>query len=190
MSLQPSDHNEEQSLIRKYKKTGDLEVLGALYKKYIHLVYGVCLKYFKNREESQDAVMQIFEKIIENLKTNEVTNFKSWLYVVTKNFCLMRLRSTQHKLSAQSKDITEHVVENVLVMHHNDEDNKLEDDLTKLETCIEQLQMEQKTCVQLFYLEKKSYREIVESTSFEMKKVKSYIQNGKRNLKICIENHR
>ena len=54
--------------------------------------------------------------------------------------------------------------------------------------CIEKLKAEQKSCIQLFYFENKCYREIAERLYMEEKKVKSYIQNGKRNLKICIEN--
>jgi RNA polymerase sigma-70 factor (ECF subfamily) len=56
-----------------------------------------------------------------------------------------------------------------------------------LEKCIETLGDEQKQCVKLFYLQEKCYKEITESTGFDMNKVKSYIQNGKRNLKICME---
>lgn len=181
--------NEELALIDRYKKTGDLAIAGALYKKYMHLVYGLCLKYLKNREDSQDAVMQLFEKVSESLKTHEVTNFKSWLYVVSKNFCLMQLRSKQHKVHAHSQDIDRIDMENGMLLHHDDEPSVLEEDLSKLELCIEQLQEEQKTCIQLFYLQKRSYNEIALSTSYELKKVKSYVQNGKRNLKICMEKH-
>ena len=179
--------NEELALIDRYKSTGDMVIAGMLYKKYMHLVYGLCLKYLKHKEDSQDAVMQLFEKVAESLKTHEVSNFKSWLYVVSKNFCLMQLRSKQHKIHRQTKDIYRVDMENGMMLHHEDEASVLEDDLSKLELCIEQLQNEQKTCVELFYLQKKSYKEIVENTSFELKKVKSHVQNGKRNLKICME---
>lgn len=150
----------------------------------MHLVYGLCLKYFKNKEESQDAVMQIFEKLIVALKKHEVQNFKSWLYVMAKNHCLMALRSKKGKNSYDS-DID--VMEYAYQMHHND-DEDLEDDLIKLEKCIERLQEDQKVCVELFFLKKVPYISIAEKTGFELKKVKSYIQNGKRNLKICMEN--
>ncbi|TRX53713.1 sigma-70 family RNA polymerase sigma factor [Fulvivirga sp. M361] len=179
--------NEELALIDRYKSTGDMVIAGMLYKKYMHLVYGLCLKYLKHKEDSQDAVMQLFEKVAESLKTHEVSNFKSWLYVVSKNFCLMQLRSKQNKIHTQTKDIDRVDMENGMMLHHEDETSVLEDDLSKLELCIEQLQNEQKTCVELFYLQKKSYKEIVENTSFELKKVKSHVQNGKRNLKICME---
>lgn len=188
MSPQEPDHiKEEQDLIAKYQQSGDLEILGKLYKNYMHLVYGVCLKYLKNREESQDAVMQIFEKIVVSLKKSEVDNFKSWLYVVTKNFCLMKLRSNRHKQELKQQDISETYVENTVMLHHIDDGDGMESDLSKLELCIEQLKIEQKTCVQLFYLEKKTYVEIVNTTNYDLKKVKSYIQNGKRNLKTCMD---
>ena len=152
----------------------------------MHLVYGLCLKYFKNREESQDAVMQVFEKLIEAIKKHDIQNFKSWLYVLTKNHCLMAIRSRKSKQLDSLDSSSNILMESDYIMHHTDESD-LEGDLERLEKCIEELQDEQKRCVELFYLKKKPYQNIVESTGFEMKKVKSYIQNGKRNLKICME---
>ena len=153
----------------------------------MHLVFGVCLKYLKNREESQDAVMQIFEKIVVSIATGEVDNFKSWLYVVSKNHCLMKLRSSRHKQESRQEDNSAAHVENTLILHHDDSEEVMESNLSKLDECLEKLKTEQKICVQLFYLEKKSYVEIVNQTKFDLKKVKSYIQNGKRNLKLCME---
>ena len=54
-------------------------------------------------------------------------------------------------------------------------------------TSLEELNPEQKQCLILFYLEKKSYQEISENTGFSLMQVKSYIQNGKRNLKILLD---
>lgn len=150
----------------------------------MHLVYGLCLKYFKEREESQDAVMQIFERLIDAVKKHEIKTFKSWLYVLAKNHCLMAIRSKKGKNNAS---LDTEVMESTLRLHPIEEENYLEDDLNKLEGCISKLQDEQKRCVELFYLKKKPYISIVEKTGFELKKVKSYIQNGKRNLKICME---
>jgi RNA polymerase sigma factor (sigma-70 family) len=65
----------------------------------------------------------------------------------------------------------------------------LDQDMETLKKCIDQLKDEQKECIKLFYLEEKCYQEIAESTSYELKKVKSYIQNGKRNLRICMDQH-
>ena len=179
-------HTEELSLIQRYKDTGDLQYAGALYQPYMHLVYGVCLKYLKNREESQDAVMHIFEKLTVSLLKHEVKNFKSWLYVLSKNHCLMLLRSKSHQVASRSKDISDRDMENTMLLHHSN-DEPLEEDIGKLEKCIEELQNEQKRCVKLFYLESKSYKEIEHVTEYDLKKIKSYIQNGKRNLKNCME---
>ncbi len=174
----------EADYISSYKKSGDLKLLGTLYKPYMPLVLGVCFKYFKNREESQDAVMQIFEKLIVAVRNHEIKNFKSWLYVLTKNHCLMALRSS--KSAATMIEMDGNFMESDLLLHHKDE--QLEDDLVKLESCIAKLQTAQKQCVELFYLKRKPYTVIVAQTGYELKKVKSYIQNGKRNLKICMEN--
>lgn len=187
MSKRPAEEiAEELRLVEQYKQSGNLEYLGALYKNYMHLVYGLCLKYLKNREESQDMVMEIFEKLSASLKEHEVANFKSWLYVLSKNACLMKLRSKKYQAERKSETVDNAGMENQLLMHHNDEES-IEDDLQALESCIEKLQKEQKECVSLFYLQKKSYSEIESQTNYELKKVKSYIQNGKRNLKICLE---
>ncbi|WP_207533557.1 RNA polymerase sigma factor [Desertivirga arenae] len=173
----------EADLLAHYKNSGDLEVLGRLYERYMPLLYGLCLKYFKDEELSKDAVMQIFEQLIKKLKVHEVSNFKSWLYTLARNYCLMELRVTgKHEFvnlddagletpyfqSAEGDDLTEM-------------------QLKQMGRCLEKLPTEQKVCVELFYLQQKCYKEVTDITGFDANKVKSYIQNGKRNLKICME---
>lgn len=178
----------DEWLIEKFKATGDLEFLGSLYEKYMHLVYGVCLKYLHDRASSQDAVMQIFEKLITEVPKREIDNFKPWLYVTTKNFCLMYLRSMKSRNSREEKMIesNSYFMESTYELHHNSE-VELDHDLASLKKCIDELKDEQKECIKLFYLEEYCYQEIADKTKLELKKVKSHIQNGKRNLKICIE---
>jgi RNA polymerase sigma factor (sigma-70 family) len=181
--------NEDADLIRQYKQTLDTAFAGELYERYTHLVFGVCMKYLKNEEDSKDAVMQIFEKLLTELKHHEVTNFKSWLHVLAKNHCLMWLRSARvrHQKSIITFEIKEDV-ETEGFMHPSGEDNgTLEENLVALEKGMQELPVEQKRCIELFYLQQKCYKEITEITGYEMKKVKSYIQNGKRNLKIYLE---
>ena len=173
----------DQQLIALYKQGSDLAVLGELYGRYMSMVYGVCLKYLKDREESRDAVMQIFEKLVTGLRDHEVTHFKSWLYVSARNYCLMQLRSAKGK---HFEEISPSLMESDTVLHP-DEGPEMEANLSKLEKCIDTLADEQKHCVQLFYLQQKCYKEIVQLTGYDDNKVKSYIQNGKRNLKICME---
>jgi RNA polymerase sigma factor (sigma-70 family) len=172
-------------LIREYKATGKLDFLAALYQRYMNLVYGVCLKYF-DEEASKDAVMQIFEELIGKLKLHEVQNFKSWLHVLSRNHCLMKLRAMKNKESRQVSIDDHPIVENEEIGHHEN-GISLEDNLRSMEKCLETLPDEQKRSVDLFYLQEKSYREVSVITGYDMNKVKSYIQNGKRNLKICME---
>ena len=191
MFLKSSDKKSrisDAALIELFISSGDLEYLGQLYQRYMHLVYGVCLKYLKDREASQDATMQIFEKLIVEIPKREIGNFKPWLYVITKNHCLMQLRSEKARQAGKEKMIDNEIIfmESGHEMNLNNE-MVIERDMDALKKCIEQLKDEQKECVKLFYLEEKCYQEIAESTSYELKKVKSYIQNGKRNLKICME---
>ncbi len=175
-------------LISKFKSTGDLEYLGQLYEKYMHLVYGVCLKYLKDREASQDATMQIFEKLMVEIPKREIENFKPWLHVLTRNHCLMQLRSEKSRSAREEKIVQSDQIfmESTYEMHPNNE-SLLERDLEALKKCIDQLKDEQQECIKLFYLEERCYQEIADATKYELKKVKSYIQNGKRNLKICME---
>lgn len=177
-------------LIDKFRSTGDLDYLGRLYERYMHLVFGVCLKYLKDRETSRDATMHIFEKLIVEIPKRDIENFKPWLHVITKNHCLMHLRAEKSKSARQEKLLEEEAIfmENSIEMHHNNE-QVLDSDLDALKKCIDQLKSEQQECIKLFYLEERCYQEISEMTRFDLKKVKSYIQNGKRNLKICMEQH-
>lgn len=178
---------DDGSLIREYKTTGSLEYLSVLYQRYMPLVYGVCLKYM-DEASAQDAVMAIFEELIPKLKQHEVQNFKSWLHVMSRNHCLMKLRAMKGRQSLEVPMIEGSFMETGENQHHDGE-YRLEDHLQSMEKCMERLPAEQKRSVDLFYLQEKSYREVAEITGFEMNKVKSYIQNGKRNLKICMEQH-
>jgi len=182
------DHNKtDEELIAEFSSSGDLEVLGELYSGYMHLVYGVSLKYLKNREEAMDAVIQIFEKLITDIPKQEIQNFRSWLHVVTKNYCLMHLRSVKSKnerLAEWAAD-PQNFMENASEMHPIDRDEP--DMKDAINDCIERLKKEQKYCIKQFYYENRCYREIAVSLGISEKKVKSYLQNGKRNLKLCLE---
>jgi len=179
----------DEELLAEFKSGGDLDVLAELYSRYVHLVYGVCLKYLKEREEAKDGVMQIFEKLIIEIPKHNIENFRSWLHVVTKNYCLMHLRSEKSEKEKFNEWLNdpELFMETVTYLHPLDEeeDSKLMD--TALEDCIERLKDEQKKCVRQFYYENRCYNEIAVNLGLEEKKVKSHLQNGKRNLKICLE---
>jgi RNA polymerase sigma factor (sigma-70 family) len=178
-----SSSNTDLELLHEYKSSGDLKPLGELYQRYMELVYGVCLKYVKDTEDARDCVLNIFEELITKLKKHEVENFKSWLYQVAKNHCLMRLRSEKGKTPVKIDMAFMQSEEN---LHLNGElDN--ESNFKQLEYCLGQLTPEQRRGIELFYLEGKCYNEIVELTGMEWNKVRSYIQNGRRNLKICMD---
>lgn len=177
----------DTELLEKFRDSGNLEVLGILYERYMHLVYGVCLKYLHNRDEAKDGITALFEKLMVEIPRNEIRSFKPWLYVLTKNYCLMKLRSDRterSRLESFQNDPTGYM-ESETEMHPMDkEDDSLNE---ALEDCMKRLKAEQRSAVILFYYEKRSYREIATKLKLEEKKVKSLIQNGKRNLKICLE---
>lgn len=182
---------EDLELVSLYKNTGDKNCVGVLFQRYTHLIFGVCMKYLKDEDDSQDASMQIFEKLLSDLKKHEIQQFKAWLHMVCKNFCLMQLRSGKTKLKHQ-KELQKDLEMSVETDHelHLTMASLKEIQLTLMEDCIHGLNKEQKLCIELFYLQEKSYLEVAEMTSFSMNNVKSFIQNGKRNLKICIESRK
>ena len=176
----------DDQIIISYKKSKNIEFLGELFQRYMHLVYGVCLKYYKDREESKDAVILIFEKLVIEIEKHKVENFKSWLYVLTKNYCLMELRH-QKTINKKFREYSaDQIMESTINLHPIDETDNL-DLKPALKECIEKLRKEQKKCIQLFYFNNKCYKEISEMLKIPENKVKSFIQNGKRNLKICLE---
>jgi RNA polymerase sigma-70 factor (ECF subfamily) len=181
-----SNNQPDASLVATYKKTGDQQAVAELYQRYMDLVYGVCLKYLKQPENAQDSVIAIYEELLVELQKHEVDNFKGWLYTLAKNHCLMRLRSEKKSITVNFDVELMQSEENV---HLNGELDK-EENFKKLDYCLGQLQQEQKHVIELFYLQGKCYNEISEMTGLEWNKVRSYIQNGRRNLKICMESQK
>ena len=175
------DADGDTELLNSYRESGDLSVLGQLFEKQMPLAYGVCLKYLQDEELAKDAVMGIFEEIIVKVKQHDIKQFAGWLYVVSRNYCLMQLRSGK-KVEVVSLDV---LMESSPFLHHTD-DNR-EGVMTALEKCMEKLPKNQRQSVDLFYLKEKCYKEIADVMGFSLNEVKSYIQNGKRNLKICME---
>lgn len=176
----------DNELISFYKLHEDKECVGELYKRYTGLTYAVCIKYLKNSDKTREAVLEIFEGLIDKLLVHEIKNFKSWLHTVARNHCLLSFRSKKYE---------EQFVDNYK-KYQNDfmEQDKIlypdyvtkEENYKVLEKSISQLKEEQRNCIDLFYLQSKSYVEVAEILGYSMKEVKSYLQNGKRNLKILM----
>ncbi len=184
MKAENYNHITDQELLQKHYADHNNEWLGILLQRYTLLLLGVCMKYLKNEDEAKDSVQQIFLKVIQELQKYKVEYFKSWLYMVAKNHCLMKLRDRQTKIPAE-------LTEKLLAAPEEETDfQKLvqaDHTLELMEAALKEINPEQQQCVILFYLQKKSYQEISEITGFTMLQVKSYIQNGKRNLKLLIE---
>lgn len=170
----------DEELVLKFRNEGSSDIIGEIYKRYGHLVMGTCMKYLKNRADAEDMTMTLFEKLPHKLANHTIERFKSWLYMVTKNECLMLLRKKGH-LSAEITKELEAKEELQLV-----EAKEVQYEL--LEEAIKELKEDQRKCIELFYIESKSYQEITSLLQLDLKKVKSAIQNGKRNLKLILEN--
>jgi RNA polymerase sigma-70 factor (ECF subfamily) len=177
-----SSSDPDKSLLEQYKISGSLDVLGELYQRYMDLVYGVCLKYLREPEDAKDGVLNIFEELVTKLKKHDVDNFKGWLYRLTKNHCLMKLRK-QKTLPVNIDLSFMQSEENI----HLDDELEKEENLNQMQYCLGQLNEQQRQVIEMFYLNKKCYKEISETTAIEINKVRSFIQNGRRNLKICME---
>ncbi|MCD8101151.1 MAG: sigma-70 family RNA polymerase sigma factor [Alistipes sp.] len=179
------DRLTDAELVVLYRESGGLDVLGELYSRYMPLVYGLCLKYLRDKARAEDAVMQVFEELVAKLARHDVREFRTWLYSVARNHCLGLIRKEKGTATTQ---LDENFMESDPLLHLLDKkDDELR--LARLEECLEQLPEPQKISVRLFFYEERSYADICDTTSYNIKSVKSYIQNGKRNLKNCMERH-
>ncbi len=174
----------DTELLEKYYSTNTIDLIGILLQRYTLLLFGTCMKYLKDETKSKDAVQQIFLKVLNELPKYKVTFFKSWIYMIAKNHCLMLLRN-----KTEFKSLENFEIENDFEL---DKDELIikEQDFEFLELSIKELNVEQQNCIQQFYILKKSYAEISKTTGYNLMQVKSHIQNGKRNLKILITQKR
>lgn len=183
MGSEDKPYQDDRELLEKYLSGGSNEYLGTLLQRYSILLFGVCMKYLKNEEEARDAVQQVFLKVIKDIRKYKVEYFRSWLYMVAKNHCLMALRKKGLQLTELDEgrhgDTDDRELREVL----NEKENRLD----KLDAALQKLSEPQRICISLFYMERKSYREVAIQTGFSELQVKSHIQNGKRNLKIQLE---
>jgi RNA polymerase sigma-70 factor (ECF subfamily) len=181
------DFATDEELALNYYNTGDKELVGLLFEKHVKTVFGVCLFYFRDKDIAKDAVMQIFEKLITELKKTEVKNFKGWLSFVVRNYCISEIRKNKNKYK-----FPESYLDFELKESSAEEEEKIlgvsDDEMVEyIQACLFELKQNQRVCVELFYLKSQSYQQIVDKTNFSLNEVKSFIQNGKRNLKLLIE---
>ncbi|MDR1602385.1 MAG: sigma-70 family RNA polymerase sigma factor [Tannerella sp.] len=173
----------DDELLYRYRTTMRMDCLGSLYDRYIPLVYGLCLKYLQDEEDARDAVMQLFEELVSKVMQHDVRDFRAWLYSVARNHCLQILRSQANSIQTE---LYPNLMESDESLHLFDDEEDSER-IPALQKCMEKLPETQRKAIQLFFMEEKSYADITDVTGYSLKSVKSYIQNGKRNLKICIE---
>jgi RNA polymerase sigma-70 factor (ECF subfamily) len=171
-------------LLNEYRESGNAVYFGILYNRYIPLLYGVCLKYLADADKAQDAVMQMFENIFPKILQYDIQTFRTWIYSVAKNHCLQTLRKESNEIFV---DFNSEIMESDDVLNLLSEDETDEERKTILRQCIKKLPSEQRNAILRFFMEEMSYQDIVDNEGYTMSQVKSYIQNGKRNLKICIE---
>jgi len=174
-----TDSLSDEELIALYKSTGEPHYAGALFQRFTPHLAVVTYKYLKKQEDAEDALMEVFEIILRDLKTHEIGNFRAWAYSVTKHHCLKKLKNAQDK-----RFKPESVLKQVADESNYDFDPYLLDNqIDDLKKAITHLVKEQRICIDLFYLQEKSYKEVADLTGYSLLEVKSYLQNGKRNLK-------
>lgn len=174
----------DEELLARFRKTGDNEYFGELYNRYIPLIYGVCLKYLRDADRAQDAVMQLFEDLLPKVGNYEIGVFRTWLHTVVRNHCYQIFRRETKEISI---DYEASLMESDEILHLLMEDDEEAGRMAALKHCLEKLPEAQRTSILYFFYEEMSYADIADKTGFAPGKVKSYIQNGKRNLKICME---
>jgi RNA polymerase sigma-70 factor (ECF subfamily) len=187
--VNPRSALSDEQLMEAAQREGDMECVGELFKRHTTLVMGVCMKYLKDEEAARDALMQVFENILHKTPEAQILNVRSWLFTVAKNHCLMQLRHEQSEARVRDQKLQElraELMESEQGMHLYEEEEEV-DIRDKIMSAVMKLSYEQRRCVQLFFLEEKSYREISDLTGYDFKQVKTYIQNGKRNLKNMID---
>ncbi len=181
------EYSSDEELLKHYKQSGNKELFADLFKKHVSVVYGTCLFYLQDKDEAQDATMQLFEKLLLDIHNREIDNFKGWLSFVVRNHCISIIR--------KNKSTTKHISSYYEFEYHEptieaeEKINAISDDmmLDNMKHCLPKLKENQRVCVELFYLKNKSYQEIAHETNFTLNEIKSYIQNGKRNLKLLLE---
>ena len=181
------EYTSDEDILKHYKQTGDKEIFADLFKKHVTVVYGTCLFYLQDKDEAQDATMQLFEKLLLDVNNREIDHFKGWLSFVVRNHCISLIR----KQKSQSKNVKMYYE-----FEYQDANLETEESIGRVgdEQMLEQMKQSlpklkegQRICVELFYLKDKSYQEIANETSYSLNEIKSYIQNGKRNLKLLME---
>jgi RNA polymerase sigma-70 factor (ECF subfamily) len=185
----PLKHLTDEELFRSYHEGHDKDMMGELFRRYLHLVFGVCYKYLKEEEKARDVAMQVFEQLLTQGAKNDIRSFKDWLFIITKNRCLMEIRHRQageRMLSEKFHDLQSEIMESTSQMHLYDAEEQ-ERRFERLRQALARLPDEQRQCIELFYYDDQSYQEISQRTGFDLNKVKSCLQNGKRNLKIYLD---
>lgn len=184
--------SEDQELISAFRFKGDTKALGVLFERYSHLVFGVCMKYLKNEDDSKDATMAVYEKLMVDLKRCEIRKFSNWIHSVARNYCLMQLRSRKSMIHPDDENSAGwDLISDASQTGSTSTENDKESDLRLMEEAITHLNTEQRICIELFYIKNYCYQDVSEISGFSLLEVKSYIQNGKRNLKIYMmkKNH-
>lgn len=182
MAIATHKNMSDEELIQQFRRSRDNQWLGYLLERYTMLLLGVGLKYLRDRAQAQDAVQQVFIKAITKFPEGEILNFKGWLYILMRNHCLGILRSVVYTASDE-------VLSNIPEQETRSREDWLNDERLRqrMVAAIDTLNAEQRLAIKLFYLERRSYKEIMEQTNFTFEQVKSFIQNGKRNLKIALQ---
>lgn len=175
----------DEELLAHYRRTGEAHFLGQLYERYMTMVYGVCLNILRDAHAAEDAVIGIYEELVDKAQTHPVSSFRGWLYVVARNYCLMELR--RQKRAPTDYHAPEKMVHYDAVTFPDDFELTYPNNAQRLQHCLQALPSKQRFCIQQFYLEDRSYRDIAQEMGEEVGKIRSYIQNGRRNLRLCIE---
>jgi RNA polymerase sigma-70 factor (ECF subfamily) len=176
----------DERLIAAYLASEDACYVAELFGRYSDMIFGLCLKHLKDVQHSEDTSYELFEHLLIKLKTQNIQVFKPWLYRTASNLCLDKLRKSKNNIMVSLEDRFETARDTMDISADVSEREAL---LARIDHCLQTLNDDQRQCIDLFYFQEKSYQDISEQLSISWATTRSYIQNGKRNLKICMEKH-
>ncbi|MFQ5674351.1 MAG: RNA polymerase sigma factor [bacterium] len=173
----------DNATIRSYLETRDVRYLGRLYEAYKKTIFWHCLKMVGNEEDAKDLASETFIRTFDRIEDFKLgAPFCPWLMRIATNLCIDHLRK-KNRYKFYKFDETHSAV----AIQNESEPKQPMISGERIIEKLKKLKPLQKRCFCLFYIHNLTYKQIAELTGYPLGKVRSYIQNGKRNFKLLME---
>lgn len=174
----------DEEIVRTYLSTQRSHYFDTLYKRYSKKIYGKCISLLKDEEMAQDAMQDIFMKILLNLsKFSEKSRFSTWVYSITYNYCidLLRRKKKQKTVIIEDGNAIEDVVEDV------NDSFLLETKVNRLKVVLEKIPQGDKMILLMKYQDSMSIKEIGSMLDKSESAIKMKIKRAKHKFKLQYE---